>query len=79
MSAHAHLIERPALDTSFVEADLNYLAPMAERPHTYTFHPPPGVPRSNIIAETHRVPIHDLRPIEARSRRPGGLRTSWPP
>jgi hypothetical protein len=27
-----------------VEADLVYLAPMSERPHTYTYDPPPGVP-----------------------------------
>ena len=28
-----------------VEATLNYLAPMAERPRNYTFDPPPGVSR----------------------------------
>jgi hypothetical protein len=44
-------------------ADMNYLAPMAERPRNYTFEPPPGVPRSNVINETHRVPINDMRPL----------------
>jgi hypothetical protein len=48
---------------SFVTADLNYLAPARDRPRTYTFEPPPGEPRSNIVAEPHSVPIHDVRPI----------------
>jgi hypothetical protein len=48
---------------SHIEAQLNYLAPMAERPRNYTFDPPPGVPRSNNSAETHNVLIHDVRPI----------------
>ncbi len=32
-----------------VEADLVYLAPMTERPHSYTYDPPPGVPRLNTV------------------------------
>src|SRR5882724_12118009 len=48
---------------SFVTADLNYLAPAAGRPRNYTFEPPAGEPRSNIVPEPHSVPIHDLRPI----------------
>jgi hypothetical protein len=46
-----------------IEATLNYIAPMSERPRNYTFDPPPGVPRSNIEAEAHTVAIHDVRPI----------------
>jgi hypothetical protein len=46
-----------------IEATLNYIAPMSERPRNYTFDPPPGVPRSNIAAEAHTVAIHDVRPI----------------
>jgi hypothetical protein len=46
-----------------IEATLNYLAPMSERPRNYTFDPPPGVPRSNAEHEAHIVPIHDVRPI----------------
>jgi hypothetical protein len=46
-----------------VEAELNYLIPMSERPRNYTFDPPPGVPRSNAKHEAHRVSIHDLRPV----------------
>ncbi len=48
---------------SFVTADLNYLTPSADRPRNYTFEPPSGEPRSNIVPEAHSVPIHDIRPI----------------
>jgi len=48
---------------SFVTADLNYLAPHLDRPRTYTFEPPSGEPRSNMVPEPHGVPIHDVRPI----------------
>ena len=46
-----------------VQAELNYLVPMTERPRNYTYEPPAGVPRSNSAHETRRVPIHDARPI----------------
>jgi len=65
MGAHAELLDHPALNLPHVEADLHYLGHMTERPRNYTFDPPPGVPRSNIVSETHRVPIHDLRSIAA--------------
>jgi hypothetical protein len=48
---------------SFVTADLNYLTPALDRPRTYTFEPPSGEPRSNIVPEPHSLPIHDVRPI----------------
>ena len=48
-----------------IEATLNYLAPMADRPRNYTFDPPPGVPRSNSERQPHRVAIHDARPAIA--------------
>jgi hypothetical protein len=48
---------------SFVTADLNYLAPALDRPRTYTFEPPSGEPRSNIVPEPHNLPIHDIRRI----------------
>jgi len=50
-------------DLAHIEAQLNYLAPMAERPRSYTFDPPPGVPRSNSMHEAHTVAIHDARPF----------------
>jgi hypothetical protein len=48
---------------SYVTAGLNYLTPSVDRPRTYTFEPPSGEPRSNIVPEPHIVPIHDVRPI----------------
>jgi hypothetical protein len=63
MSAHTEVVER-LYDLPYVEAELNYLAPMKERPRNYTFDPPPGVPRSNISNEAHQVPIYNARPIE---------------
>ncbi len=57
------VLERPGLVMSHVDAALNYLAPMTERPRTYTFDPPMGQPKSNIVTETHTVPVYDLRPI----------------
>jgi hypothetical protein len=63
LSAHATVIDDTALDLHHVEAELHYLGRMTERPRNYTFDPPPGVPRSNTIHETHRVPVYDVREI----------------
>lgn len=65
MSAFADLRDRAVLDLPYVEAELHYLGRMTERPKNYTYDPPPGVPRSNTVHESHLVPIHDLRGIEA--------------
>jgi hypothetical protein len=46
-----------------VEGELHYLAPMTEKPFTYTYDPPPGTPRSNIVSAAYPVPIHNARPI----------------
>ena len=48
-----------------VQADMNYLAPMLERPRNYTFEPPPGVPRSNTV---------NVSPSRAHPRCPAGRR-----
>jgi hypothetical protein len=61
MSQHTAVLDRPSLDLPHVEADLHYLAQMTERPRNYTFDPPPGVPRSNTVHETHQVPVYDAR------------------
>ena len=54
----------PAYDAlPHVNAPLNYLAAMTERPRNYTYDPPPGVPRSNSVAETHVVRIVSARPL----------------
>ena len=49
-----------------VLADMNYLAPMSERPRNYTFEPPAGVPWSNTVNEAHNVAIRDARPIAGK-------------
>jgi hypothetical protein len=46
-----------------VKAELNYLAPMSERPRTYTYDPPPGVPRTTVVNDTRAVVIRDARRI----------------
>jgi hypothetical protein len=52
-------------DLAHVEATLNYLAPMTERPRNYTYDPPPGVSRSNSTHEPHLVPVYDARAVES--------------
>ena len=47
----------------YVEAELNYLKPMAERPHYYAYEIEPGEVASNMTADPHVVKIHDMRPI----------------
>jgi hypothetical protein len=55
----------PAIVASlpYVDAALNYLAPMTEKPRNYTFEPPPGVPQSNAVFESRRLPVFNLRPV----------------
>ena len=58
----------------YVEAELNYLKPMAERPRYYAYEAEPGEVRSNMTADPHRMHIHDMRPIAVGTRpRPAGL------
>jgi hypothetical protein len=47
----------------YVEAELNYLKPMAARPRYYAYEAEPGEMRSNMTADPHLVKIRDLRPI----------------
>lgn len=46
-----------------VEAELIYLAPMAEKPFNYTYEPTPGVAQQNVVYETHRLPIWNARSL----------------
>lgn len=59
MTLHPDAIDR----LPHVDGALTYLTRMAEKPHTYTYDPPLGVARSNIVTEDHVLPIHDLRPL----------------
>ncbi|MBR0646017.1 CmcJ/NvfI family oxidoreductase [Plastoroseomonas hellenica] len=47
--------------SSHIEATLNFLRPVAGRPARYVTDPPPGVPRTNIESEPHRVTIENGR------------------
>jgi hypothetical protein len=47
-----------------VDAPLSYMAPMTERPHNFTYDPPPGVPRSNSVADVRVMPVFSARPLE---------------
>lgn len=44
-----------------VVAPLNFMEPMAERPFSYNYEPPPGTPPRNTRPETHKVSIVDAR------------------
>src|SRR4030081_2243752 len=63
--SHMTLHQNPSETLAAVEAELNYLVPTKERPRTYAYDPPPGVPRTTGVHEPHTVPIRDARPIVA--------------
>jgi hypothetical protein len=64
MSLSSPILSKPVLeDLPYVEAVLNYMTPMAEKPVNYTYEPPPGVPRQNQVYERHKLPIRNARAI----------------
>jgi hypothetical protein len=48
----------------FVEGELNYLVPMAERPRYFAYDAGPDAP-TNMAHEAHTVRIRDMRPISS--------------
>jgi hypothetical protein len=46
-----------------VTGEVVYLAKTPEKPHTYTYDPPDGRAKSNIVNDPHTMPISDMRPI----------------
>jgi hypothetical protein len=44
-----------------VQGDLNYLVATGERPATYAYEPPPGLPQRSGVYRTHRVSISNAR------------------
>ena len=50
-------------DAKGVVAPLNFIEPMDEKPYSYNYEPPPGVPARNTREETHTVKIIDARPF----------------
>lgn len=47
--------------TKTVQAKLNYLTPMAERPFSYRYPPPPGMPQTNIRHTPYPLSVTDAR------------------
>jgi hypothetical protein len=50
-------------DLKGVVAPLNFLAPMAEKPFSYNYEPPPGTPLRNGRPVTHQVRVRDARAV----------------
>jgi hypothetical protein len=46
-----------------ITAPLNFIKPMAEKPYSYNYEPPPGVPPRNTTEETHTVTVLDGRAV----------------
>src|SRR5260221_327585 len=64
ISASGLVLNSDALDRlPHVDAVLNYLVPMNEKPRNYAYDPPPGVPQTNTRYEPHEMPIRDIRAV----------------
>jgi len=50
-------------DLKGVVAPINFTQPMAEKPYSYNYEPPPGVPPRNTSEETHQVKVLDARAV----------------
>jgi hypothetical protein len=49
------------IEPATTEASLNFLRPMKERPVSYQYDPPPGVPVRTGQYDAHRIPIRNAR------------------
>jgi hypothetical protein len=58
--------ERLSEPLPFVRAALSYMVPMPERPRSYMYEPPAGVPELNARYEPHQMVIRNLRPVAAK-------------
>ena len=54
------VVDTPASVTT-IEAELNYLESNGERPVSYQYEPPPGVPKRSGVYRAHRVTISNAR------------------
>ncbi|OUL19688.1 CmcJ/NvfI family oxidoreductase [Nostoc sp. 106C] len=62
MSFNSQVIDKSTFqDLPYVEANLNYLVPMDQKPVNYTYEPPSGTPRSNTAYEIHKLRIYNAR------------------
>ena len=48
-------------DLKGIVAPVNFTQPMAEKPYSYNYEPPPGVPARNTREETHPVKVLDAK------------------
>jgi hypothetical protein len=46
-----------------VSGEVFYLTKTVAKPHSYTYDPPEGVAKTNIVPEAHTVKVFDMRPI----------------
>ena len=51
------------LPVTGIIAPLNFTVPIAEKPYSYNYEPPPGVPVRNTSEETHEVKVLDARAV----------------
>ena len=64
MSLNTQVLDKPIVEElPYVEANLHYLLPMAEKPVNYTYEPPAGIPRQNGVYEPQSLPIRNARSI----------------
>src|SRR5712692_6285921 len=56
-------VDRPL---NIVEAPINYLAVMAEKPYSYTYAPPEGIPQTNRRVTAIVMPVRDARTFAGR-------------
>ncbi len=54
------------LDAQGIVAPINFTQPMAEKPYSYNYEPPPGVPPRNTREETREVKVLDGRAVADR-------------
>jgi hypothetical protein len=50
-------------DLQGIVAPLNFMVPMKEKPYSYNYDPPPGVPARNGALIAHQVTVHNARPV----------------
>ena len=62
------MVEIATQSLPHIQVDLNYLAATDEKPVTYAYPPPPGVPWSTAQPAEHATTIHDLRPAASEFR-----------
>ena len=64
MTLNTQVLDKPIVEElPYVEANLHYLVPMAEKPVNYTYEPPAGIPRQNGVYEPQSLPIRNARSI----------------